>query len=74
MPVKRDGGGEGGGAEAGAEIRFVFGFLNKSLVESEERREGEDSRSHATTVLLSFLVLVLMVCSLPLCLLNNWWE
>jgi hypothetical protein len=72
MPVKRVGGGEGGGAEAGGEIRFVFGFLNKSLVESEERREGEDSRSH-TPLLLSFLVLVL-VCFLPLCLLNNWWE
>lgn len=45
MPEKRVGGGEGGGAEAGGEIR-LFWVLNKSLVESEARREG--TRGHTT--------------------------
>ena len=72
MPVKRVGGREGGGAEAGGEIRVCFWVLNKSLVESEGRKEGEDSRSHTTTAqFLSFLSVGFVPFSL---LLNNWWE
>lgn len=55
MPVKRVGGREGGGAEAGGEIRVCFWVLNKSLVESEGRRGLEVTQ----LLLLSFLVLVL---------------
>ena len=55
MPVKRVGGREGGGAEAGGEIRVCFWVLNKSLVKSEGRRGLEVTQ----LLLLSFLVLVL---------------